>query len=63
MSLILLFLSCAHKQYTHIGTVDVIEPTACIIQLDDETVVEVDVKLCALLREGDIITIKRKNLK
>ena len=44
----------------NVGTVDIAEDQVCIVQLADETFVEIESDLCASLQEGDIIQVERK---
>ena len=56
----LLLFACATK-IVDIGTVDISEQDVCVLQLSDETIVEIKSELCSNLREGDVIKVVRKN--
>ena len=58
ISLLLLF-ACATK-VIKVGTVDIAEEKVCMIQLTDESFVEIESDLCASLREGDVVKVERK---
>ena len=55
----LLFFACATKTIS-VGTVDIADKKICMVQLADETFVEVESNLCASLREGDVLQVERK---
>ena len=55
----LLLFACATK-IVDIGTVDASEQDVCVLQLSDETIVEIKSDLCSNLREGDVIRVVRK---
>ena len=55
----LLLVACATK-IVDVGTVDVTEQNICVLQLSDETIIEIESKLCSNLREGDVIRVLRK---
>ena len=55
----LLLFACATK-IVDIGTVDISEQDICVLQLSDETIVEIKSELCLNLREGDVIRVVRK---
>ena len=55
----LLLFACATK-IVDIGTVDISEQDICVLQLSDETIVEIKSELCSNLREGDVIRVMRK---
>jgi len=55
----LLLISCAMKT-TVIGTVDIAESKVCTVQLADDSIVELESKICTVLKEGDIIRVVRK---
>ena len=57
--MMLLFLACATK-VVDVATVDVAEQTVCVLQLSDETIIEIQSELCSKLREGDVIRVVRK---
>lgn len=58
ISLLLLF-ACATKT-VNVGTVDIADKKICVVQLADETFIEVESNLCASLREGDVLQVERK---
>ena len=55
----ILLFSCATKT-VHVGTVDIAEQNVCVVQLSDETIIEIESDLCKDLNEGDIIKAVRK---
>ena len=55
----LILFACMTKKI-NVGMVDVTEEIVCVVQLADETFVELESNLCASLQEGDIILVKRK---
>ena len=55
----ILLFSCATKT-VNIGTVDISEQNVCVVQLSDETIIEVESDFCVALNEGDIIKVVRK---
>ena len=55
----LLLFACATK-IVDIGTVDISEQEVCVLQLSDETIIEIKSELCSNLREGDVIRVVRK---
>ena len=55
----LLLFACATK-VINVGTVDIADEKVCVVQLSDETIIDVESNLCASLREGDIIQVERK---
>ena len=55
----LILFGCMTKKI-NVGMVDVTEEIVCVVQLADETFVELESNLCASLQEGDIILVKRK---
>ena len=55
----LLLFACATK-IVDIGTVDISEQDVCVLQLSDETIIEIKSELCSNLREGDVIRVMRK---
>ena len=55
----LLLFACATKTI-NVGTVDIAEDQVCIVQLADETYVEIESNLCAALHEGDVLVVERK---
>lgn len=55
----LLLFACVTKKI-NVGMVDVTEERVCVVQLADETFVEIESKLCASLQEGDILLVERK---
>ena len=55
----LFLLACAPKVIDVI-TVDIAEENVCILQLSDETFVEIESNLCSNLKEGDILKVVRK---
>lgn len=57
---LLLILSCAHKQHAMVGVIDMIEPTVCVVQLSDETIIEIHPRFCKDMKEGDAIAFWRK---
>ena len=57
ISLLLLF-ACAAKTIK-VGIVDITEEKVCVVQLVDETILEIESDLCASFREGDTITVIR----
>lgn len=57
--MILLFLSCATK-VVDVATVDVAEQNVCVLQLSDETIIEIKSELCSNLKEGDVLRVMRK---
>ena len=58
--LLSLLLACATKQYSMVGVVDVKDTDTCAIQLQDETIVYINSKVCTNLREGDMIWVTKK---
>ena len=58
ISLLLLF-ACATKTID-VGIIDIAEEKVCVVQLIDETILEIESELCASLREGDTIMVIRK---
>ena len=57
--MISLFLFACIPKTISIGTIDRSEESICVVQLVDETFVEVESDLCASLKEGDIIEVVR----
>ena len=55
----LLLFACSMKTIK-VGTVDIVEDQVCIVQLADETYVELESDLCSGLREGDVLVVERK---
>ena len=55
----LLLFACIPKTI-NIGTIDISEESICVVQLVDETFVEVESDLCASLKEGDVLKVLRK---
>ena len=58
--LLSLLLACATKQYSMVGVVDVKDTDTCAIQLRDESIVYFSNKVCAGLREGDMIWVTKQ---
>tara|TARA_E500000178_G_C16612889_1_gene569817 strand:- start:217 stop:399 length:183 start_codon:yes stop_codon:yes gene_type:complete len=54
----LLLFSCAAK-LVNVGMVDIAEEEVCVVQLVDGSFVELESRLCASLREGDLIKVVR----
>jgi hypothetical protein len=57
---ILFWFGCMHRP-VFIGVIDAKEDTICVIQLADESIIHVDSKLCADVKEGDVIGVIREN--
>ena len=55
----ILLFACAPKVIDIIA-VDIAEENVCILQLSDETFVEIESNLCSNLKEGDILRVVRK---
>ena len=55
----LLLLACATK-IVDVATVDAAEKDVCVLQLDNETIIEIKSELCSNLNEGDVIRAVRK---
>ena len=55
----LLVFACATK-VIEVGIVDMVDEKVCIVQLADESFVEIESALCASLREGDVVKVERK---
>lgn len=56
--IVLLFFACSTKTI-HVGTIDVAEQRVCTVQLVDETIIELESKICNYLQEGDTIHVVR----
>ncbi len=57
--MISMFLFSCMTKTVVVGTVDIVEPTSCHVQLLDESIVWIESKMCASLQEGDIIKVVR----
>ena len=55
----LIFFACATK-VVEVGTVDITEQNVWVLQLSDETIVEIKSNLCLDLHEGDVLKVERK---
>ena len=62
MIVLFAFVSCFTRQHhVNIGVVDVIDEKVCLVQGDNEEMIEVKIDFCRNLKEGDIIQAVRKN--
>lgn len=54
----LILFSCLTKTID-VGTVDLVEPKICTVQLPDESIIAIDSEICSSLKEGDVIQVVR----
>ena len=57
--MISLFLFACAAKTINIGLVDIAEENVCVVQLANETFVELDSTICESLKEGDVIKVLR----
>ena len=58
----ILLFACAAKTIV-VGSIDIADEKICVVQLLDDTILEIESELCKELKEGDIIQISRARVK
>ena len=53
------FLFACASRHIDVGVIDIVDPSVCVIQMADESILEITPSFCKNLREGDIIKVRR----
>ena len=55
----LFLFGCSMKNYNDVAVIDIIDNNVCLVQLPDESMLEISGRFCTDLKEGDVIKVER----